>query len=138
MKTKFKYLISGIMSAVMAINTAFITQIQAKSVEEVTTENLLGDVNDDGVVNALDVALLKNWISGKGSLTNCQNADLDGDGVINIYDWCLLKNNLMNDEKSQLYPVSDPVVIDVFKPCTSTSDEDFCTWEFKIYIKHQY
>lgn len=138
-KIKFKYFISSVMSAIIAINTVSITQLQAKSVEEVTTENLLGDVNDDGVVNALDVALLKNWLAGKGSINNCKNADLNGDGVINIYDWCLLKNNLMNDENAQLYPVENPVVIDVFQPYEYSSYDTFhIKYAIEVIIKSQY
>lgn len=142
MGVKFNYLISGVMSAVMAINTISITQLQAKSVEEVDTsitDSLLGDVNDDGVVNALDVALLKNWLAGRGSITNWQNADLNGDGIINIYDWCLLKSNLMNDENVQLYPVADPVVIDVFQPYEYSGYDTFhVKYAIEVIVKLQY
>lgn len=137
-KTKFLYVVPSVMSAVMDINTSSITQFQAKSVEEVdisAIDNPLGDINDDGKINALDVVILQKWLSGKSSLTNWQNADLDENGVINVYDLCLIKNKLINDENAQLYPVEDPVVIDVyvsFEYIEDILDEYFDDWHFKV------
>ncbi|MBD5142964.1 MAG: hypothetical protein HDT22_05040 [Ruminococcus sp.] len=137
-KTKFLYVVPSVMSAVMDINTSSITQFQAKSVEEVdisAIDNLLGDINDDGKINALDVVILQKWLSGKSSLTNWQNVDLDENGVINVYDLCLIKNKLINDENAQLYPVEDPVVIDVyvsFEYIEDILDEYFDDWHFKV------
>lgn len=142
---KFKFVISGVISAIMAISTVSITQIQAKSAEEVTTEidisatdYLLGDVNIDGEFDVLDVVILKKWLSGKGNLNYWQNADFNDDGIINIFDWCLMKKNLINKMNPEIYPVENPDIIDEFEPCTATLDEYFDTWHFEIYIKHQY
>ena len=57
------------------------------------TPGLLGDVNDDGVVNITDVTLLINaTLNENYSNINSDNADMNGDGVINITDVTMVIN----------------------------------------------
>lgn len=58
------------------------------NVTEPTTENeLLGDVNDDGVINGKDANRLLQYLAGQPDKTiNEANSDVNGDGVINGKD----------------------------------------------------
>ena len=47
---------------------------------------LLGDVNNDGVVNIADVTSLIDYLLGSGNDINLKNADVNQDGTINIAD----------------------------------------------------
>lgn len=63
---------------------------------------LAGDVNQDGVINAIDFSLVKNNLSTDDELAaasagnpDCDNdSDLNGDGVVNNLDINLVKNSL--------------------------------------------
>lgn len=62
--------------------------------EVVTTK---GDVNDDGVVDALDFSLLKKYLlDGKANI-NLKNADLNDDGFIDSLDFVALKKVLLEN-----------------------------------------
>ncbi|MDE6707023.1 MAG: dockerin type I repeat-containing protein, partial [Oscillospiraceae bacterium] len=133
----FKYVISSVISAIIAISTVSITQIQAKSAKEVTTEidisatdYLLGDVNVDGEFNVLDVVVLQKWLHGKSNLDCWQNADFTDDGIINIFDLCLMKNNLINNTNSKY--------IDEFIPYEYLDSDVFVTYVVEVTIKQQY
>ena len=54
---------------------------------------LLGDSNEDGVLNVLDVVLLVNIILGSGEAGNC--ADINSDGTLNVLDVVLLVNIIL-------------------------------------------
>jgi hypothetical protein len=49
-------------------------------------EPMIGDMNDDGVVNVLDVVLLVNSVLNGGSANDYPQADVNGDGTLNILD----------------------------------------------------
>ena len=52
----------------------------------------LGDVNDDGVINAKDITLLRRYISGSYGVTITEAAaDVNKDGIINAKDITLLR-----------------------------------------------
>jgi rhamnogalacturonan endolyase len=57
----------------------------------------LGDLNNDGNVDALDYALLKQYLLGNSSGINQQSADMNEDGDINAIDFALLKVALLNN-----------------------------------------
>ena len=48
---------------------------------------LPGDVNDDGVVNSKDFAVLRKEWSGKGTAQSLIFGDLLGDGAVTKSDW---------------------------------------------------
>ena len=58
------------------------------------TPSNLGDVNQDGVVNIVDIVRLANYVAGKISLTSEEllNADVNKDGLVNIVDIVRLAN----------------------------------------------
>ena len=61
-------------------------------------QNLVGDINEDGVVSIDDVSVLLSHLLGNTSLTGQSliNADVNGDGVISIDDVSTLLNMSMN------------------------------------------
>ena len=66
-----------------------------KPVEPIEEPTLLGDVNDDGIININDVMTLVNYIVGETpSQFAKKNADLDGDGQYGVTDVILLVNIL--------------------------------------------
>ena len=62
---------------------------------------LLGDANDDGDVNVLDIMTIGNYIIGYNPQPfNFNNADINHDGIINISDVQLLINTIMGKKVS--------------------------------------
>ena len=61
-----------------------------------SNELMLGDVNDDGVVNVLDVVLLVNSILNGDSANDYPQADLNEDGLLNVLDVVLIVNIILN------------------------------------------
>ncbi|WP_027630848.1 cellulase family glycosylhydrolase [Ruminiclostridium cellobioparum] len=57
---------------------------------------LTGDANDDGLVDMLDCALIKQYILNPDTIINKQNADMNNDGEINSIDFALLKAKVLN------------------------------------------
>lgn len=53
-----------------------------------TTNYILGDVNQDNAISMQDVLLLRNYIAGNTTLSFRQNqlADLNGDGSVSLMD----------------------------------------------------
>ena len=58
-------------------------------------EPMIGDMNDDGVVNVLDVVLLVNSVLNGGSANDYPQADVNGDGTLNVLDVVLLINIIL-------------------------------------------
>ena len=56
-------------------------------------ENVRGDVNGDGEVNAADLVLFQKWLLGAPDavLKAPENADLHRDGVLDTYDMCCMR-----------------------------------------------
>ncbi len=59
---------------------------------------LLGDVNDDKTVDALDLALLKKYLLNSSTTINTTNADMNKDGAIDAIDYALLKKALLSNQ----------------------------------------
>ncbi len=55
-----------------------------------------GDVNSDGQVDALDLAVLKQHLLNSDVKINQDNADMNSDGDINALDFAMLKIKLLN------------------------------------------
>jgi hypothetical protein len=55
---------------------------------------LPGDVNDDGVVNAQDIVLIRNQILGLGNSTIATFGDINGDGVVDMTDFNLVRQRI--------------------------------------------
>ncbi|MCH8160405.1 MAG: dockerin type I repeat-containing protein, partial [Chloroflexi bacterium] len=56
-----------------------------------TPGNTIGDVNKNGVVNAIDAQLIKQAEAGFITLANPKNADVNLDGTVNILDAFLIQ-----------------------------------------------
>ena len=61
-----------------------------------SNESMLGDVNDDGAVNVLDVVLLVNLILSGNYLDDNPQADVNGDEVLNVLDVVSLIGIILN------------------------------------------
>ena len=61
-----------------------------------SNESMLGDMNDDGLVNVLDVVLLVNSILNGDSTNDYPQADLNEDGLLNVLDVVLIVNIILN------------------------------------------
>jgi len=75
----------------------------AKLVKDIPTPPAFkrGDLNDDGVINALDFALLKKYLlSGAADNVNLTAADVNADNTVNAIDLALLKSYLLGNIKS--------------------------------------
>lgn len=58
--------------------------------------NLTGDINDDGNIDAIDLALMRQYLlTNNNAGINLQNADIDKDGQLNSLDFALLKKLLL-------------------------------------------
>ena len=64
-------------------------------------DNLPGDLNGDGVVDALDLVRLKKYLLGE-DVVLCTSGDLNADGAINALDLIRLKKYLL-DESVELH-----------------------------------
>ncbi len=56
---------------------------------------VVGDVNDDGNVDALDLAVMKQYILGSNPKINLTNSDMNSDGDINALDFAMLKAKVL-------------------------------------------
>lgn len=63
---------------------------------------LLGDVNDDGMVNIADVTALIDYLLGSGNDINLKNSDVNQDETINIADVTALIDMLLGSSKKML------------------------------------
>ncbi len=61
----------------------------------VVPDPILGDVNDDGNVDALDLAVMKQYILGGNLKISLTNSDMNSDGDINALDFALLKAKVL-------------------------------------------
>jgi hypothetical protein len=59
-----------------------------------TLDVLPGDVNDDGIVNAQDMVLIRNAIQKTGDPLMIGWADVDGDGVVSVNDYVAARKKL--------------------------------------------
>ncbi|MBP5581911.1 MAG: glycoside hydrolase family 11 protein, partial [Ruminococcus sp.] len=100
------------------------TSVPGNETTTVSTESkkgIRGDINEDGVIDAFDLAPLRRGIlkvmSGGG--TAPANSDVNGDGDVNVADLLLLQKYILGMEKK--FP--DPVTTTTTKPITTTTRE---------------
>lgn len=91
---------AAVMSAVMAMSSSF-PFLQSMAVS--AADPVKGDLNADGMINADDIMLLQNYLSGARELSVVQKiyADITGDGKVNIFDLSQLK--AVAEKSSPLY-----------------------------------
>lgn len=61
-------------------------------------DNIMGDVNKDGIFNVSDIVLLQKWLLAvpDTKLVNWKAGDLCNDNKLNVFDLCLMKRKLLN------------------------------------------
>lgn len=66
--------------------------------ENVTSENVRGDVNADGNFSVADVVMLQKWLicAPKVTLTDWKAADMCEDNRIDVFDLCIMKRELIS------------------------------------------
>ncbi|TVQ53582.1 MAG: hypothetical protein EA377_07680, partial [Phycisphaerales bacterium] len=83
---------AGLYDVVISDNCGNITSDPAELIVNDDDPGILGDLNNDGVVNVFDLLLL---LEGWGTCADPENcpADLNNDGVVNVFDLLLLLEN---------------------------------------------
>lgn len=56
-----------------------------------STENVKGDVNNNGEFDIADLVTMQNWILCNGDLPNWKAGDLNNDKRIDVFDFCLMR-----------------------------------------------
>ncbi len=56
-----------------------------------TNDGILGDANDDGLMNMKDVLVMRKYIAGMDTEINLKNADVNLDGAVNLKDVLLVR-----------------------------------------------
>ena len=75
-------------------NNTMIARAQKYDIDHFEQETLLGDLNDDNILNVLDVIILVNMALGNTEID--LNGDMNGDNGINILDVVLLVNSILS------------------------------------------
>jgi len=73
-------------------------------------DNLAGDLVDDNIVNANDLAAFcRQWLTPRWK---CTKLDLNGDGKINLVDYCLWADNFLKKGPEQIPDINKDGIID--------------------------
>lgn len=64
-----------------------------------SSDNVAGDVNNDGKFNIADVVTMQNYLLGKESIANWKAGDVYSDEVIDVFDLCRMKNMVLSQLK---------------------------------------
>ena len=69
-------------------------------IEEAKITGLLGDVNEDGIVNIIDATTVQKYLASLLTLTDTQKklADVDSNGTVNIIDATTIQKHLAGIE----------------------------------------
>lgn len=88
--------------------------------ERPANTDLLGDINNDGELNALDLVVLQKYLNGDVFEINETASDINGDGTISMFDvYALL--NLIKSEKKGTGDVNDNGKVDIYDVQTLTA-----------------
>ena len=93
---------SGVCTLDFAVQAMELTEewdeipVEAQAVPAVITVSghTPGDCTDDGIVNALDLVVLRQYLAGWDVMVNTAGADFDGNGSVNARDLVLLRQHL--------------------------------------------
>ncbi|MGN0613449.1 MAG: dockerin type I domain-containing protein [Porcipelethomonas sp.] len=68
-----------------------------------------GDVNDDGVFDAADAAVMQKWLVKKGSISAPDNGDMNSDGRLNVIDLVLMRRMLTGTINTESSFINAPI-----------------------------
>ena len=85
---KYIKLVALLLAAVLLATSASLT---AYAVDLGVEELICGDVNGDGLVNSMDINLIKRYIAGKDVSIILMNADMNLDDVVDSMDSNVIK-----------------------------------------------
>jgi len=88
------YEIAFLVEGYRNIGSAELTKFSINIDKSDQPNTLLGDVNEDGYINSLDYAVLRQYLLGKIQ-TISQNADINKDGNVDSLDFALLRMHLV-------------------------------------------
>ena len=74
-------------------NNILIARAQKYGYDYFDNTGLIGDINEDGIINVLDIILSVNIVLGSSDYNS--SADLNQDGIINILDIVSLVNIIL-------------------------------------------
>jgi hypothetical protein len=57
-------------------------------------QKIAGDLDADGTADKNDLAMLAEFLHGKGTVTNGDEADVNGDGIVDVFDLIALRKLL--------------------------------------------
>lgn len=117
---KFKKVLCGILSATLVASYCEISDFSndiSNTVVVKADTTLRGDINNDGVLTALDIMQFKQYMVGKIQLDSdvLLRADMNVDNIVNIVDGILLINEFLNPsvpEPEQTTTTTPPVTDD--------------------------
>ena len=81
--------------------------------EENVNSGVLGDINNDGELNAIDLVVLQKYLKGDAWEINETEADINGDGTISNFDIFALLN-LIKAEKKGTGDVNNDGKVDIY------------------------
>ena len=81
-------------TAYLLINSNSNTQVEPIPIIVEYSDGLLGDLNNDGILNILDIVALVNIVLNDEEYNS--NADLNSDGILNVLDIVNLVNLVLN------------------------------------------
>lgn len=108
------------------------------------TVEQLGDLNNDGAVNALDVYLMRSAIVGSSAEYNSLAADFNGDRNINALDVLYIRNrvvgsDMIDDTDTQLHRIwigkTEIADFEISVPENASENNKFAAEELQKYIK---
>lgn len=112
------------LTAVVVVMTFIITTITANLVAG--SALLHGDLNNDGIIDTLDSAIMARHILGISRVNDTSMMELNGDGVVDTMDYALLKRYILNIinvfpiEETNPSPTPNPNDSDAWKNNTGT------------------
>lgn len=87
---------------------------------------ILGDINQDGIVNVLDEALLRNMLNGeKGSRRQIQSADINADAKVTVEDCRTLRDFLLKRNGIEAVKTGNRIYYAVDQSYNSGIEEDY-------------
>lgn len=116
--------------------------VYAQVTPEAVTNLRAGDMNQDGVLDGMDLAILRQLVTGNADFVQTGIGDLNGDGTLSGSDVSLLQHYLLGEpltfpvpqipQCSQIPPLPEPIVTETTPIETTAPTETTTTTESTI------